>query len=158
MVRILFICYGNICRSPMAEGVFRVRANGLDVETDSAGTSDWHQGTPPDQRAQAICAKHDIDISTQRARQICAEDFNDFGLILVMDRDNLAAVKALKPKGASAKIDLLLNYADNLAVDEVPDPYHDREEGFAKVLTMIEKAVDGLIQELKSEARRSAPH
>ncbi len=137
----------------MAEGAFAARANGLDVNIDSAGTSDWHQGAPPDPRAQAICAQRQIDISDQRSRPICGEDFEKFDLILVMDRNNLAEVKAMKPKGSKAKIGLFLDYAPDLNMDEVPDPYYDREEGFAKVLQMIEKAADGLIKSLRGVAR-----
>ena len=135
----------------MAQGLFAARANGLDVKIDSAGTSDGHEGAPPDPRAQAICAQHDVDISGQRARQICKKDFEQFDLILVMDRNNFADVKAMKPKGSKAKIGMFLDYASGLNVEEVPDPYYDRNEGFNKVLQMIEKAADGLVKNLSAK-------
>ena len=151
--RILFVCHGNICRSPMAEGIFakRAAARGVSVALDSAGVSDWHSGEPPDERARAICQKHDIDISRQRSRPIEKEDFTAFDFILAMDESNMAHLKQVKPKGSTAKVQLFLDYAETLTDKEVPDPYYDRSDGksgFQLVLEMLEQATEGLLAKL----------
>ena len=143
---ILFVCYGNICRSPMAEGVMAKLADGHRLALDSAGISDWHEGEPPDQRAQAICAQHGIDIGQQKSRPVCAEDFDRFDLMLAMDKSNLSALKQMRPKGARAKIELFLSYAPDLKDQEVPDPYYGGQRGFANVLAMIEQAAAGVLR------------
>ena len=148
MTRLLFVCLGNICRSPTAEAVFAQRAwvAGLRVQVDSCGTSGWHQGEPPYPPAIAAAAKRGYDLSALRARQISPADFHDFSHILVMDRRNLADVQALCPTGGTAP-QLFMDYAPAFG-DEVPDPWYTGE--FDTVLAMIEAASDGLIAALLS--------
>ena len=127
MTRILFVCLGNICRSPTAEAVFRARAHdaGL-LETlhlDSAGTGDWHVGKAPDARAMAAAAQRGYDLSALRARQVAADDFRRFDLILAMDRDNLTDLRSQCPDDASCELGLFLDYHPQPPVREVPDPY-----------------------------------
>lgn len=149
--RVLFVCLGNICRSPSAEGVFRAVAEEADlaVEIDSAGTSNWHIGEPPDPRSQAAAARRGIDLSGLRGRQVSPADFNVFDLIIGMDRSNLARLNAMAPKGARADVRLFLDYAPGMAGREVPDPYDGGEQGFENVLDMIEAASKGLVAELQ---------
>ena len=132
-MRVLFVCMGNICRSPTAEGVLRQRlsAAGLagKVTVDSAGTGDWHVGKAPDGRSAQAAAARGYDLSSLRARQVQREDFQRFDLILAMDQSNLRNLKALRPSDARADLDLYLRrYV--LALDEVPDPYYGGEDGF----------------------------
>ncbi|ARE42184.1 Low molecular weight protein tyrosine phosphatase [Rhodovulum sp. P5] len=145
--RILFVCLGNICRSPTAHGVFdhMARAAGQPVEVDSAGTGGWHVGDPPDRRAQAEAAKRGYDLSQLRARQAQPQDFADFDLILAMDRSNLAALERMRPEGNDTPVRLFLEYSDSLQ-EEVPDPYY--EGGFDLVLDLIEDASRGLLRDL----------
>ena len=149
--RILFFCMGNICRSPTAEGVMRakLKAAGLDVEVDSAGTHGYHVGAPPDERSQEHAGKRGYDLSTLRARQLTAEDFARFDLVLAMDADNLANAKALCPPAQSHRLKLLLDYAPHAGKRHVPDPYYGGEAGFEEVLDLVEAACDGLIAELR---------
>ncbi len=150
MTRVLFVCLGNICRSPSAEGVLRARAGaaGVAVTVDSAGTGGWHVGETPDRRAQAEARKRGYDLSAQRARQVIAQDFDDFDLIFAMDRSNLAALSRLRPKDAGAELSLFLDLLPGQPLREVPDPYY--EDGFDTVLDLIEEGCDALIQQLKS--------
>lgn len=151
-MRVLFVCLGNICRSPTAEGVFRhkVREAGLEgrIEVDSAGTGDWHIGKPPDSRTRRAAQLRGYDLSQLRGRQVGAADFARFDLILAMDHRNLQHLKGLRPATAPAELDLFLRrYA--LALDEVPDPYYGGEDGFEQVLDLIEQASESLLAELK---------
>ncbi|MHA7775922.1 low molecular weight protein-tyrosine-phosphatase [Roseibium sp. M-1] len=150
---ILFVCLGNICRSPLAEGVFRalVEESGLTgrFEIDSAGTGAWHQGNPPDPRSIDVAARHGIDISFQRARQVVAEDFHRFDTIVAMDRDNLSALRS-KAGTAPAAIRLLLNDPPR----DVPDPYYGGPDGFEEVYRMIRSGGEAL---LSSQASRDEP-
>lgn len=151
-MKVLFVCLGNICRSPTAEGVFRhkLRAAGLEerVQVDSAGTGDWHVGKAPDSRTRQAALRRGYDLSAQRARQVEAVDFQRFDLILAMDQSNLRNLQALRPANARADLDLYLRrYA--LALDEVPDPYYGGEDGFEQVLDLIEQASDALLVEIK---------
>ncbi|MBK1635175.1 low molecular weight protein-tyrosine-phosphatase [Rhodovulum adriaticum] len=145
--RILFVCLGNICRSPTAEGVFTALAEqaGVAVDIDSAGTGGWHVGDPPDARARAEAARRGYDISGLRARQARAEDFERFDLILAMDRANHAALERMRPAGNETPVRLFLDYA-NSPRDEVPDPYY--EGGFDLVLDLIEQASRGLLEQI----------
>lgn len=147
--RILFVCLGNICRSPTAEGVFRDLAAkaGINVETDSAGTGDWHIGNPPDRRAMAEAARRGHDISDLRARQFTAADFSRFDLILAMDRSNLRDIEALRPSGKAVPVQLLLDHGERPGTD-VPDPY--LEGGFDRTFDLIETACRGLLARLRS--------
>ena len=141
--RILYVCLGNICRSPTAEGVLRAKAGDRDVMIDSAGTGGWHVGNPPDPRAVAEARGRGIDISGLRARQVTADDFHDFDHILAMDGSNLAALERMRPVGSKADLRLTLSDAPELRETDVPDPYYD--DGFAKAYALIEAAADGLL-------------
>ena len=152
-VHVLFVCLGNICRSPTAEGVFRdrLRREGLEAQivVDSAGTGDWHVGEAPDRRAQAAARRRGIDLSAQRARQLRAADFREFDLILAMDESNLANIEAARPPGSPARTRLFLEYALDVPLREVPDPYFGEGDGFETVLDLIAAASDGLLAELR---------
>ena len=152
--RILFVCLGNICRSPTAEGVFRQRARqaGLtDLQIDSAGTAGWHVGKAPDPRSVAAAQGRGYDLSTLRARQVRVADFDHFDLVLAMDRQNLAELKSLAPRGAKSSLGLFLDYASGVALKDVPDPYYGGAAGFEQVLDLVEQASDGLIARLRGD-------
>jgi protein-tyrosine phosphatase len=154
--RILFVCFGNICRSPTAEGVFRhllaQEAPELRVEVDSAGTAGYHIGHPPDLRSQRAAHARGIDLSGLRARQVTAEDFLRFDLILAMDRDNLQELAAMRPAESRARVRLFLEYAPELGRTEVPDPYYGDARGFEEVLNLAAAASRGLIAALQKVA------
>ena len=149
---ILFVCMGNICRSPTAHGVFRhkITHSGLahSVVVDSAGTHNYHPGEPPDTRTQRHAAQRGYDLSDLRARQIIDADFARYDLILAMDQSNLRNLKALRPADARADLDLYLRRYE-LALDEVPDPYYGGEDGFEQVLDLIEQASNALLIEIR---------
>lgn len=151
-MRVLFVCLGNICRSPTAEGVLRhkLREAGLEgrIEVDSAGTSDWHIGKAPDTRTCQAAQQRGYDLSALRGRQVKAADFQAFDLILAMDNSNLHDLQQLQPASERAELDLFLRRYQ-LELDEVPDPYYGGEAGFAQVLDLIEQACDALVLELK---------
>lgn len=151
-MRVLFVCLGNICRSPTAEAVLRhkLREAGLDgrIEVDSAGTGDWHIGKAPDSRTRQAAQRRGYDLSALRGRQVSAEDFARFDLILAMDGSNLSHLQRLQPGAGLAELDLFLRRY-RLALDDVPDPYYGGEEGFEQVLDLIEQASDALLAELK---------
>ena len=159
MVRLLFVCMGNICRSPTAEGVMRglLRERGLEdvVEVDSAGTGDWHVGDPPDRRATAAAHARGI-VLEGAARQVAHADFDDFDLILAADRRNLRDLRALLPPEARAKVHLLREFdpASEGAPDlDVPDPYYGGDDGFERVLDLVEAACRGLLDDLQAAGR-----
>lgn len=156
MTRVLFVCLGNICRSPTAHAVFEglVASAGLqgEIEVDSAGTGDWHIGHPPDKRASAAAAQRGFDMSALRARQFCTEDFMRFDYILAMDENNLADMQALAPTAHNATVKLFLDYAENFSEAEVPDPYYGADTGFDHVLDLVEDASKGLLRALKGVA------
>ncbi len=129
---VLFVCLGNICRSPLAEAAFRRELNaiGLEAETDSAGTGDWHIGEAPDRRAQAVAKRHGVDISGFRARLVTPEDFRRFTHIVALDRNNLAVLKAMRPTDATAELSLLLDHVEGRQGQPVGDPYYGEEDGF----------------------------
>jgi len=139
---ILFVCLGNICRSPTAEAVFRAQAEGSGLEIDSAGTSGWHDGHPSDPRASAEAARRGIDMSTIRSRKVTAEDFSRFDLMVAMDEQNLLDLHTVQPEGSTAKLVKLLDFAPELGISNVPDPYY--EDNFPEVLNMIEIACQRL--------------
>jgi protein-tyrosine phosphatase len=158
-VRILFVCMGNICRSPTAEGVMRalVRDAGLEgrIELESAGTGGWHVGDPPDRRAVSAARARGIEVDGA-ARQVSTADFEDFDLILAMDADNLAALRALAPDDdGRAKVALLRDH-DPAASDrdrDVPDPYYGAVDGFDEVLDLVGAACRGLLEQLQATGR-----
>jgi protein-tyrosine phosphatase len=127
---VLFVCLGNICRSPLAEAAFRREAErlGLDAEIDSAGTADWHVGRPPDARAVAAAARNGIDISPLRARQVTPEDFRRFDHIVALDLENLANLRAIRPPDGKAQLSLLLDHVEGREGEAVADPYYGRDE------------------------------
>ncbi len=129
---VLFVCLGNICRSPLAEAAFRreLKTTGLEMETDSAGTGDWHIGEAPDRRAQAVAKRHGVDISGYRARLVTSEDFTRFSHIVALDRKNLAVLKAMRPNDATAELSLLLDHVEGREGQAVADPYYGEEDGF----------------------------
>ena len=151
MKRVLFVCLGNICRSPTAEGVFQhaVDEAGLrgQIHVDPCGVGDWHVGKAPDERAQLAAKRRGVDISHLRGRQLSASDFLAFDYVLAMDHANLQAMRALKPAESRAHVGLFLAFAGTPDA-EVPDPYYGGDEGFESVLNMIETASAGLIAEL----------
>ncbi len=144
--RILFVCLGNICRSPAAEGVFRARAP--HHTTDSAGTSGWHIGDPPYGPMQAAARARDFDLSDLRARQFVADDFDRFDLIIGMDAENIVNIEALRPSGSETPVHLLTDFAPHTGADHVPDPYYTRD--FDGALDLIEAAVEGLERHLRA--------
>ena len=144
MQKILFVCLGNICRSPAAEAIFRVQCP--EVETDSAGTSNYHVGEPPYGVMQQAAAGRGIAMSDLRARQFTRRDFQDFDLIVVMDRANQRAVEALRPAGATTPVMLFAPLAAGFGTDEVPDPYYSRD--FPGCLDLLEAAAEGLKRQL----------
>jgi len=152
--KILFVCLGNICRSPAAEGIFNQKVKERDLENffvvDSAGTGSWHVGNLPDQRMRTTALSRGIEL-TSRARQIEENDLYKFDQILVMDKDNLDAVKSLTKdhkNTINSKIKLILSYSKNSQLDEVPDPYYGGQNGFDKVIDLLDDAMDGLIDSL----------
>lgn len=153
MVKVLFVCLGNICRSPTAEGVFRdvVQRAGLDrhIEIDSAGTHAYHVGAPPDRRAQQAAQRRGIDLSSLRGRKAVRADFERFDFILAMDEENLENLLAICPEGQESKAQLFLDYAPHRPEREVPDPYYGGDAGFERVLDMIEEAAQGLLAEIR---------
>jgi protein-tyrosine phosphatase len=152
---ILFVCLGNICRSPLAEGIFRsvLEERGLEsaFEIDSAALGDWHVGSPPDPRSVSIASRFGIDISGQRARQVSAADFTRFDVIFGMDRDNVRRLRQLAPEEARNRIHLFLDYALG-RTEEVPDPYYEGEESFAAVYRTIRDASEALATRLAGRA------
>lgn len=153
-MKVLFVCLGNICRSPTAEGVFRRTLEQAGMaeafQIDSCGVGNWHVGKAPDARAQQAALRRGIDLSGLRARQLSEQDFHDFDYVLGMDQDNLRAMRDLKPAHSQAHVGLLLDFAGTPGA-EVPDPYYGGDEGFENVLNMIEAASEGLIRHLKRE-------
>ena len=152
VVKVLFVCLGNICRSPTAHGVFQKMVDDANLQqqvlVDSAGTAAWHIGKSPDKRSISVAAQRGYDLSVLRARQACADDFYDFDYILAMDHSNFSDLQALQPTGAKAKLELFLQYAQTSAEAstlEVPDPYYGGGDGFQQVLDLAEQASTGLL-------------
>lgn len=152
MIGVLFVCTGNICRSPTAEGVFRalVQQAGLSAafHIDSAGTHGYHVGEAPDSRSCDTAAKHGVDLRTQRARRITTEDFDRFDYLLAMDQDHLAALKRMAPAGKSERVQLFLANLPAGSTDEVPDPYYGGRDGFEQVYALIEAGARALLKHL----------
>jgi protein-tyrosine phosphatase len=151
MVRVLFVCLGNICRSPLAQGVFEdvLRREELENEVfvDSAGTGSWHVGNPPDDRAQRRASARGLDLSVQRARRISPDDCEDFDYVLTMDEQNYRTVASLCR--GSAVVRPFLDFAPDSSEREVPDPYGGGSEGFDHVLDLVEEASEGLLRDIR---------
>ena len=151
-VKVLFVCMGNICRSPTAHGVFEalVANHGLQEYflVDSAGTHSYHVGSPPDQRAQATALARGVDLSTQRARRFNSRDFLEYDYVIGMDRGNLADMLAIKPDNPRAEASLMLDFADESTGTEVPDPYFG-DAGFDRVYDLIDDAAQGLLVHIR---------
>ncbi|HCJ51801.1 MAG TPA: phosphotyrosine protein phosphatase [Gallionella sp.] len=150
---VLFVCMGNICRSPTAEAVFRHYVENAElsasIQIDSAGTHDYHIGHAPDARAQQAAQQRGYDMSNLRGRQVDSLDFERFDYILAMDKANLAILQYLAPRGCKKQVGLFLDYARHYRVREVPDPYYGGAQGFELVLDMVEDAAQGLLQHIR---------
>lgn len=149
MRKVLFVCLGNICRSPTAEGVLRAIAAqefpSVEIEIDSAGTADYHTGEPPDRRTVAAARRRGYELAGLRARQVQPVDFDRFDLVLAMDRSNLAELESRRPQLATAQLALFMEFAPDAGVSEVPDPYYGGVEDFERVLDLCEAAARGLL-------------
>jgi protein-tyrosine phosphatase len=156
-MQILFVCLGNICRSPTVEGVARTLAAlespQLALRFDSAGTADYHIGHPPDARSIKAALARGYDLSALRARQLVAEDFRRFDLLLAMDEENLAGMRRLAPRGLGDRAQLFLDFAPDAGYRSVPDPYYGGAEGFDTVLDLAEHGVRGLLRSLEDRRR-----
>ncbi len=152
-VKVLFVCMGNICRSPTAQGVFErlVQAQGLAdrILIDSAGTHAYHIGSSPDKRSQAAAKNRGLDLSGQRARKVTAADIEEFDYVLAMDRTNLEDLRDLVEASQRERVRLFMTFAERWKVDEVPDPYYGGESGFERVLDMVEDAAAGLLDHIR---------
>ena len=151
-IKVLFICLGNICRSPSAEGVFRQivdKQSITNIEIDSAGTGNWHIGSPPDGRAQAAARERGIDLSGLRARQLQPEDGEIFDYLIAMDRENDRNIKSCIDTEHHHKVHMMLSFAKDTDLDEVPDPYYGGEDGFEHALDLIEQAGIGLLNHIR---------
>ncbi|MGY1409493.1 MULTISPECIES: low molecular weight protein-tyrosine-phosphatase [unclassified Luteimonas] len=157
-MRLLVVCLGNICRSPLAEGVLRQRLDearlGHRVELDSAGTGDWHAGKPPDHRTIANAARHGVDLTSLRARQLRSADYHEFDWLLCADRSNLADVRERAPAGATARSALLLEWAGLGQGAEVPDPYTGGPEEFEHAWTLVDAAARAIVTRLAGRTAR----
>lgn len=154
--RILIVCMGNICRSPMAEGLLRhklaIAGISQRVDVDSAGTGPWHVGNPPDPRAVTACAEHGVAIDDLRGRQVSLDDFTQFNLVLCSDRQNLQHLRTLAPREAWPRIGLLLAWAGLGADAEVPDPYAGAIADFRRVYSLLDRATDAILTKLQLPA------
>lgn len=148
------VCMGNICRSPLAHGVFEhlVEAAGLaeQIGVDSAGTHAYHVGEAPDPRSQEVASRRGVDLSAQRARRVSREDFEIFDYVLAMDRDNFAILQDLCPPGHEGKLRLFLEFATDRSEREVPDPYYGGQAGFERVLDLVDAGSKGLLEEIRT--------
>lgn len=152
-IGVLFVCMGNICRSPTAHGVFEalIREEGVHerILVDSAGTHAYHIGNPPDPRSSAAALRRGIDLSTQRARRVAEEDFGLFEYVLVMDHENMEMLGRICPPEYRERVRLFMDYAPHMGMDEVPDPYYGGSAGFERVLDLVEAASQGLLREIR---------
>ncbi len=155
MVKVLFVCMGNICRSPTAQGVFEHQVQQLalqdQIEIDSAGTHAYHVGEPPDKRAQASALNRGVDLGAQSARRVKVVDFDYYDYVIAMDSDNLANLLAICPRRMKGKVSLFLSYSSHFDDVDVPDPYYGGSTGFERVLDMVESASEGLLAEIKQQ-------
>jgi len=156
-IKVLFVCMGNICRSPTAQGVFETlvaqASLAEQILVDSAGTHAYHIGEPPDARASEAALRRGVDLSTQRARRVSPEDFVEFDYVLAMDRSNYEDLSAQCDPAQLVKLRMFLEFAPDLGVHEVPDPYYGGVTGFERVLDLIEEAAQGLLTEIRQQHR-----
>lgn len=152
-IKVIFVCLGNICRSPTAEGVFRhlVQQEGHNnwISTESAGTHAYHIGEQPDRRAQQTALSRGVDLSDLRGRKAVANDFNEFDYILAMDDENYQNLKAISPAGLEDKLSLFLDFSKEYSETQVPDPYYGGDQGFEHVFDLVESASRGLLEDIK---------
>jgi protein-tyrosine phosphatase len=153
-IRVLFVCLGNICRSPTAHGLFQALVNRENLQdniiVDSAGTGSWHIGHSPDKRAQQTALGQGCDISQLRSRVVTVDDFSTFDYVLAMDQDNFKHLAMMKPKNYQGVLGLFLTEADIVQVDEVPDPYYGNEKNFEQAMALIQRGVTGLMSRIKN--------
>ena len=155
MIKVLFVCMGNICRSPTAEAVFRQRAersglgDGLDIR--SAGTHGYHEGNEADPRAEAAAAARGYDLGAHCARRVRPDDFHEFDHIIAMDRDNLEILDAMAPDGSRSNLSLFLAYLDGSQAADVPDPYYGGAAGFDQVIDLVEEASEAFLEVLRRD-------
>ncbi|WP_142850562.1 low molecular weight protein-tyrosine-phosphatase [Telmatospirillum sp. J64-1] len=161
MVKVLFVCTGNICRSPTAEGVFRhlVAQAGLSgrIAADSAATHDYHIGAPPDPRTCRAALERGVDLRDLRARQVSADDFLEFDMVLAMDEGHHRLLSRLCPPGFENRLAMFMDFAPHLGVSEVPDPYYGGPDGFETVLDLVEAASRGLLDHIRREFEALTP-
>jgi protein-tyrosine phosphatase len=157
-ISVLFVCLGNICRSPLAEAALRAEVERLDfdVEVDSAGTGDWHAGHPPDPRALAVARRNGADIGHLRARRVEPDDFHRFDHIVALDRENLAALRTIRPDGARARLSLLLDHVPGREGQAVADPYHGDDSHFDRTWSEVTEGVGALAKRLRRDAEGGA--
>lgn len=153
---ILFVCLGNICRSPLAEAALRqaAEAHGLNIGADSAGTGDWHVGQPPDHRAQAVARLNGTDIAGYRGRQVKPSDFMEFTHIIAMDSENMMNLQAVRPANATARLSLLLDHVEGREGESVTDPYFGGEESFRTTWADVTAGVEALLRTIRNERGR----
>lgn len=154
---ILFVCLGNICRSPLAEAALRHEARnaGLDLFVDSAGTGSWHVGSPPDPRALAQAVRHDIDIGSYRARQVTREDFERFDHVIALDRSNFDDLKRIAPRRRRARLSMLLDHVPGMEGEDVADPYFGGPEGFEETWRQVSLAARHLVAAIREKRAQS---
>ena len=156
MTKVLFVCLGNICRSPTADGIFNhiVVREKMDqkIIIDSAGTGDWHVGKSPDSRTVAAARKRGYDLSVLRARQVSARDFDEFDYVLAMDKSNLSDLQRMKPAEYAGHLGLFLDFGSRKDYREVPDPYYGGHDGFEMALDLVEDAAQGLLNHIRKNA------
>ena len=152
-ISVLFVCLGNICRSPTAEGVFRAMCQKMDankcIDVDSAGTAGWHTGSPPDARSMAAAKQRGYDLSFLAARQVSPDDFQRFDYVLAMDANNLVELKKICPSNYTGTLDLFLTFSEQCRGGNVPDPYHGEIDGFDVVLDLVEDGCRGLLADIQ---------
>jgi protein-tyrosine phosphatase len=156
-VKVLFVCAGNLCRSPMSQGAFEkgVREAGLadQIIVDSAGTHTYYVKSPPDNRAQEVAQQRGYDLSRQRARRVTASDFNEFDYIVAMDDSNFAHLMSICPPDLQHKLSLFMNFSSTRSGSEIPDPYYGDRKGFERVLNLVEQAAAGLLRSIRRRHR-----
>jgi protein-tyrosine phosphatase len=161
-VSVLFVCLGNICRSPTAHGVFQGMLDnsglGQAISVDSAGTGDWHIGHSPDQRTAQVAASKGYDLSSLRARLVTSDDFSQFDYVIAMDGANLKDLKAMQPASYSGYLGLFLDFSAQNSYSEVPDPYYGGEDGFELVFSLVEEASRGLLEHIQANHGIQAAH